>query len=283
MKQLWDNLSYDNICLTDMFFIDKNYSENHAHMLHKHKGILELLYIADGEGRYIVGNRNYAVRAGDLVICNADTLHGEAPFQKHNIQTYCCALANVDIDYLAKGRIIAPEKKPILTLEKFDPLVRELMLNLYTLNKENCNKLICKQMAVTLLLLVCKIITLHDQQNKFIIEQKNEDMIRKLTNYLDANYKQDISLDKISTAMHISVSHISHLFKRETGLSPMQYVIHRRIGEAQSLLAETNLPIKEIEECLGFGSSCHLTAMFKKYVGLSPREYRKYFTHEENK
>ena len=283
MKQLWDNLSYSNINLTDMFFIDKNYSENHAHMLHKHKGVLELLYIADGEGRYIVGNRNYAVRAGDLVICNADTLHGEAPFQKHNIQTYCCAMENVSIDYLAKGRIIAQEKKPVLTLEKFNSLVGELMINLYTLHKEKDNKLICNQMATTLLLLVCKIISTHDKQNKFIVEQKNENMIRKLTNYLDANYKQDVSLDKISAVMHISVSHISHLFKRETGLSPMQYVIHRRIGEAQSLLAETNLPIKEIEEKLGFGSSCHLTAMFKKYVGLSPREYRKYFMNTDKK
>lgn len=283
MKQLWDNLSYGNVRLTDMFFIDKIYSENHAHMLHKHKGILELLYIASGEGRYIVGNRSYAVRAGDLVICNADTLHGEAAFQKHNIQTYCCAMANVDVDFLPVGRIIAPEKKPVLSLEQFEPLVRELMVNLYEFNKAKDNKLICNQMAITLLLLVCKILTIHDQQNKFIVEQKNENMIRKLTSYLDANYTNDISLEKISLAMHISVSHISHLFKRETGLSPMQYVIHRRIGEAQSLLAETNLPIKDIEEKLGFGSSCHLTAMFKKYVGLSPREYRKYFVSNENK
>ena len=62
----------------------------------------------------------------------------------------------------------------------------------------------------------------------------------------------------------------------------MQYVIHRRIGQAQSLLAETNIPIKQIEEQLGFGSSCHLTSMFKKYVGISPREYRKYFS-DKNK
>ena len=57
----------------------------------------------------------------------------------------------------------------------------------------------------------------------------------------------------------------------------MQYVIHRRIGEAQSMLVETELPIHRIEEQLGFGSSCHLTSMFKKYVGLSPREYRKHY------
>lgn len=44
---------------------------------------------------------------------------------------------------------------------------------------------------------------------------------------------------------------------------------------------ETSIPIRQIEEQLGFGSSCHLTTMFKKYVGISPREYRKHFlTHK---
>ncbi len=43
----------------------------------------------------------------------------------------------------------------------------------------------------------------------------------------------------------------------------MQYVIHRRIGEAQTLLMDTHIPIHMIEERLGFGSSCHFSAMFK--------------------
>ena len=158
------------------------------------------------------------------------------------------------------------------------------MVNLYLLynQKKDNNLLLCRHLTVSLFLLVYKLVTEHNEQSKSVIEQKNEDMVRKLTNYLDENYTENITLEKISKIMHISISHISHLFKRETGLSPMQYVIHHRIGQAQSLLAETNIPIKHIEEQLGFGSSCHLTSMFKKYVGISPREYRKYFV-DKNK
>ena len=107
--------------------------------------------------------------------------------------------------------------------------------------------------------------------------------MRQITEYLDCHYTESLSLDKIARYMHISTSYLSHLFKRETGLSPMQYVIHRRIGEAQSLLMETNLPVHLIEERLGFGSSCHLTSMFKKYVGIAPREYRRHFSKSHNK
>ena len=280
MEQPLQKINLDDIFLSGVFFVDKDYSRKHTHLLHKHQGILELLYIAQGEGRYTVGNREYAVHAGDLVICNANTIHGEAPFQEHSIQTYCCALSGINLKNLPEGCIIEKERKPIITLNEFDNLVAQLMTNLYLLfnQKQKNNVLLCRQLAISLFLLVNKLIKEHNTQTKSIIEQKNEDMVRKITNYLDENYTENITLEKISKIMHISVSHISHLFKRETGLSPMQYVIHRRIGQAQTLLAETDLPIKQIEEQLGFGSSCHLTSMFKKYVGISPREYRKYFT-----
>lgn len=281
MKQHSEKINLSDIYLSDVFFVDEDYSRKHTHLLHKHHGILELLYVSQGEGRYTVGNREYAVHTGDLIICNADTIHGEAPFQEHSIQTYCCALSGVNLKYLPQGHIIDKERKPIIALNEFNNLVATLMNNLFILfhQKQN-NLLLCHQLAISLFLLVYKLIQEHATQNKSVIEQKNENMIRKLTNYLDANYTENITLEKISKILHISVSHISHLFKRETGLSPMQYIIHRRIGQAQTLLAETNLPIKQIEEQLGFSSSCHLTATFKKYVGISPREYRKYFSNK---
>lgn len=274
-------MDYDKVNLSGAFYMSKAYSQKHAHMLHKHKGILELLYIANGEGRYIVGNRGYAVKAGDLVICNAETIHGEAPFQEHTIETYCIALSGYDSGRLPLGCVIDRARKPVIETEALAEMVFSMMRFIYKLSLEDKKDVMLRrQLAVSVLMTAERLIAEHDQQNKFIFEQKNENIVRELTDYLDANYTENITLEKISEAMHISVSHISHLFKRETGLSPMQYVIHRRIGEAQSLLAETELPIKQIEEQLGFGSSCHLSAMFKKYVGLSPRAYRKYFTGE---
>lgn len=44
--------------LMQTYFVDVNYSQNHAHMLHKHPDVLEILYIDSGEGRYIVGKGN---------------------------------------------------------------------------------------------------------------------------------------------------------------------------------------------------------------------------------
>lgn len=276
MEQDFNNIN--NIELTGVFYIDKLCSQKHAHMLHKHDKVLELLYIASGKGRYIIGNRDYLIKEGDLVICNADTLHGEAPFQNNDIQTYCCALAQVDLKCLSIGVLINSEQRPIISLEKNKKLVENLMYSIYNLYLEKEENLeICKHLAKGLLLLIYKILKEHSFKAKTFNEQKNEMLIRKITQYLNHHYMEQVTLKNISENMHISETHISHLFKRETGLSPIQYVVHRRIGEAQTLLMETNLPINKIEEQLGFGSSCHLITMFRKYVGLSPREYRKKF------
>lgn len=273
-------LDYAKINLTGVFYVDEAYSQNHAHMLHKHKDILELLYIASGEGRYVVGGRGYAVREGDLVICNADTIHGEAPFQKHLMQTYCIALNNVKPENLKVGCLLDTKARPIVSLGNYTDVIASSMTNIYKIYEEDKDNIaICRQFALGILMIVEKLIIAHNEQekNKIRSEQKNEALVRKITDYLNHHYTEQLSLKTISKAMHISETYLSHLYKRETGLSPIQYVIHCRIGEAQSLLMETDLPIYEIEERLGFGSSCHLTTMFKKYVGISLREYRKHF------
>ncbi|MBS5145189.1 MAG: AraC family transcriptional regulator [Butyricicoccus pullicaecorum] len=279
-----DNDAVNQTKLADVFYVDEAYSKNHAHMLHKHKGILELLYVSEGEGRYIVGSREYAVAAGDLIICNAETIHGEAPFQAHTMQTYCCALSGVHKQALPPGCLISSYQRPVLQLDQYQKPIGQIMPNIYELHIASPrNSDICRQMAISVLLMVEQALDLHGKQERNQIEQKNETLIRQITEYLDHHYTESLSLAEIAKHMHISTSYLSHIFKRETGLSPIQYVIHRRIGEAQSLLMETNLPVHVIEERLGFGSSCHLTSMFKKYVGIAPREYRRHFSKSHNK
>ncbi len=57
----------NQIQLADVIFVDNEYSLKHPHMIHRHENVLELLYIAEESGRYIVGDYEYAVTAGDFV------------------------------------------------------------------------------------------------------------------------------------------------------------------------------------------------------------------------
>lgn len=257
----------ENIQLTDIFFVDREYSLNHPHMLHRHDNVLELLYIAAESGRYIVGNYEYAVTEGDFVICKANVPHGEDPFQNHHIQTYCLVLSGATFD-------LAENERPIISLGK-DNAIGGFLPKLYHMfHKQEGYSEVCRHFALGIYFFL---------QRKFFEraanpkQLKRERLIYKIFDYLNEHYAENLSLEKISAEFFISKSNLSHYFKKETGLSPIQYMMQRRIGEAQSLLVETSLPIQEIEFRLGFNDSAHFSKMFKKHVGVTPNEYRKHF------
>ena len=153
-----------------------------------------------------------------------------------------------------------------------------LMRTLHELFTENMYKKdVCQHLAQAVYLLVKERLEQYKDSGREVEDRKKEFLVRQITDYIDRHYTEPLTLKELSDRFYISPSSISHIYKRETGVSPMQYVIHRRIGEAQTLLMDTHIPIHMIEEQLGFGSSCHFSAMFKKYVGISPKEFRSHF------
>lgn len=272
--------SIDEIELNGSFYVDRNYTQKHAHTLHQHKSVVELLYVCDGEGRYQIGSREYAVSEGDMIICNALTLHGETLSLKNTIQTYCIALSGVQLPDLPQNCLISAERRPVVSMTRFKEMADTIMPNIHDMFLLKENQL-GRQLAISMLMMTYEELQLQQQESNHRLAQRNELMVREITKYLDAHYTEPLRMSDICAVFHLSISYLSHMFKKETGLSPKQYIVLRRIGEAQSLLTESDIPIRKIEEQLGFTSSCHLTSTFKKYVGISPREYRQHFREKD--
>lgn len=93
--QAQQNLS--ELQFVNLHVVDKNYHELHSQLLHKHEDVLELFYIMQGDGQYIVGGKEYIIRPGNLVICNEDILHGEAPFCSREMESYCCVVRGLHL------------------------------------------------------------------------------------------------------------------------------------------------------------------------------------------
>ena len=83
-----------------------------------------------------------------------------------------------------------------------------------------------------------------------------------------------LKLPDVAAALHINPYYLSHTFKALTGVSPMSYIIRRRIDEAQSLLLTTNLTITAIAIECGYNNSNYFQSVFKRAMGITPREYR---------
>ncbi len=92
---------------------------------------------------------------------------------------------------------------------------------------------------------------------------------------IDNSPSFDITLEQIEKKLYLSKSYIIHLFSREFGTTPKQYIMKKRIGAAKVLLRGSRSELSDIAEQLGFSSVQHFSGAFKKHTGQTPDSYRK--------
>ena len=93
-------------------------------------------------------------------------------------------------------------------------------------------------------------------------------------NYCIAHYRDNLSLDLLQKKLHISKYYISHIMNQKLGMGFNDYINSIRISNACRLLTESNAPISEISEEVGFNTVRTFNRAFVKHIGSSPREYR---------
>jgi AraC family transcriptional regulator of arabinose operon len=98
------------------------------------------------------------------------------------------------------------------------------------------------------------------------------DFVRRVDALLRDHTTERLDLDHIAGALHMSVSSLSHRYRREAGVPPL--VRHRRIRVeyAKALLLRRH-SLKEIADAMGFSDAYHLSKVFKQTVGVPPREF----------
>jgi len=104
---------------------------------------------------------------------------------------------------------------------------------------------------------------------------KNIDIIRKTREFIRANYKKKIKLEDISKAVYLSPYYLSHIFKKETGSTILEYLTKVRIEEAKRLLENTSWNTTRIAFEVGYPDQSYFCKVFKKLEGISPYKYRK--------
>ena len=92
---------------------------------------------------------------------------------------------------------------------------------------------------------------------------------------IHANSHERISIVELARAVNLSRWRFCHLFRTEMSLSPSVYIGRLRMSEAEKMLGETFLSVKEIRAELGNLDRTHFSRAFKKFRGLTPAQFRK--------
>ena len=99
--------------------------------------------------------------------------------------------------------------------------------------------------------------------------------VRKAADYIKLNLSKPLSLVEVSGVIGITPNHLSHLFKKEAGVSISRYIMEQRCLRAQEMLLTTNLPVQDISGFVGYLDSNYFVKIFKSQYGATPTEYRR--------
>lgn len=98
--------------------------------------------------------------------------------------------------------------------------------------------------------------------------------ITKAMDYISRHYAEDISVQELADRLHLNYQYFSRLFKKETGISPIQFISALRAKKAEQLLKYTSLSVTEIAYAVGFRDVLYFSRAFKRYTGFSPSAYK---------
>lgn len=92
---------------------------------------------------------------------------------------------------------------------------------------------------------------------------------------MEERFTEPLTLQDIASAIHLNASYFSHVFKKETGRSFVQFFTDLRMEKAMQLLANTELNVTEVAGRVGYDLPNYFAKLFKQSTGLSPKEYRR--------
>ncbi len=113
------------------------------------------------------------------------------------------------------------------------------------------------------------------RKNAKSIDPTDSRRMKQMMNYVHEHFRDKIYLEEISASAGISPRECSRCFKRQIGLTPMDYLNQYRVRMAADELKMTAKPVSVIGEECGFSSDSYFGKMFRQYLNCTPREYRR--------
>ena len=251
-----------------MVYITRDqYSEDWNSNLHTH-GCAELFFITDGHGRFRTQSEEFPVSIRDLIIINANVPHTEL------------SQADSPLEYTVLGvegleTMAGAEGYTMLHLhsgwEELTSLL-ELMLREARAALPGCEQACGALLSVILIRLGRQSETALSGEPAVPRTTRECGLVRR---YIDNHFKESLTLEQLAGLAHLNKYYLAHTFRREFGVSPINYLISRRIEESRFLLRETDHSLSLIAQMLGFSSLSYFSQCFRRAQGISPTEYRK--------
>ncbi|MCQ2504419.1 MAG: AraC family transcriptional regulator [Saccharofermentans sp.] len=254
----------------------------------------ELCYIRNGKAEFIIDGRRVSVEKGSALIIRPDTPH-------------CFTVESSVADTIALYFGFAKEKnmggryqpslesffefaegdddsKDALSKEPFIVIsgsykkeISEVMEKIVKERKSEFQSkdLMLQILTLELMLVLSRALRREWEESLRVKNGKAQELVFIAKEYIDSNYDRGITVASAASYVYLSQGYFTRAFRDEFGISPMSYLMKKRIERACELLEDKQIKVAGVASMAGFSSPQRFNVAFRKQMGITPMEYRK--------
>lgn len=225
----------------------------------------QLIYIRKGAGHYLLENEDQTVTAGQVVIFRPHQPQIYRYYKAEKPEVFWVHFGGQEADALMErllpkaGSVLPAPAETGIRIEK---MITELQL----------------QRSGFAIGAVSHLLGLLTDLSRREDSPSVAARIQRVCKQMADDPATPVSNKELAAACGMSVSGFSHRFKEYVGISPREYLLQQRLSAARYLLENTDLPIGEIADAVGFEDALYFSKFFKARTGMSPRDYKNHYT-----
>ena len=228
-----------------------------------------LQYIADGKGEFFVNDTLYALKKHDLFLVPKQRAHYYRADKNEPYTMYYIHFNGAGIQRFFE-LIHISEDSPVISVpsKKLPDLFHELIVLCKNSSQTNQLRLLSKTYELLYE------IGLHTVQEERPSLPRQQQIVNNVQAYISEHFSSKITLDDLANVAHLNKRYLCSLFRKQTGLSPIQYLIEYRISRACNLFTY-DYTLTEIAYMCGFSTLADFSRCFMRHTKSTPSEYQR--------
>lgn len=271
MSSIYESIKFSSKTKINLFLHSVNYVQNHWHES------LEILFILKGNVNIVIDDTLYNLKQEDVIVINMNEIHTVSADGDNMILALQIPIDFIKYHYedienikFCNSGFLEDENRDIV--DEIRHILAKTMWA-YSKEEEGCEVKI-QALVLELIYILCR-----DFKEKNSLNNKSSnkysERVKRIIEFIDKNYKEEISLSSLAEREYLSSAYLSKFFSRYMGKNFHGYLSSIRLEHAVKDLIYTDLSITEIAFNNGFSNEKTFFNLFKENYGQTPNSYRK--------
>lgn len=230
-----------------------------------------LVLVTDGTGTFTSDEEVFSLTKNSLFLIHAES---NSSFASNPEKPFSYLLITFECPHV--DTLLSLTKNHPHTILK-DGKTERRMRAIHTCLEDQTNRTICRALSYFYAILA----SLSD--SKPIAEQtKSKNAVKTAIEYINSNYMNDkLTITSLAEMLFLNRSYFSELFKKETGMTAVNYINEVKLKKGTELLSKTDLTISQISDEVGM-NYVWFSKLFKSRFGISPAVFRQKLKEQQN-